>query len=72
MTRWNIRATREGLQRRHGHAQLALARNAIRATTVRLDQAAYHFRELLRRLRGAMLAALHEYHVPGLSDGLRG
>jgi hypothetical protein len=51
MTRWDIKATRDLLTRCYGPSQLALARNALRATTVRLDHAAYHFREVRRLLR---------------------
>ena len=51
MTPWHIKATRELIGRRHGPNQLMLVRNAIRASTVRLDHARYHFHELKRLLR---------------------
>jgi hypothetical protein len=51
MTRWHIESTRKLLQSRYGSRQLAIARNALRAVTVRLDHAQYHFGELRRLLR---------------------
>ena len=51
MTQWNIQLSRNLIKQRHGVAQLALARNALRAVTVRLDHARYHFLELKRLLR---------------------
>lgn len=51
MTQWHIQLSRDLITRRHGAGQLALARNAFRAATVRLDHARYHFLELKRLLR---------------------
>lgn len=51
MSAWDIKTTRYLLMQQYGPAQLGRVRNAIRATTVRLDHAAYHFGELRRLLR---------------------
>lgn len=51
MTPWHIKATRDLIRHRHGPDQLMIVRNAVRAATVRLDHARYHFKELRRLLR---------------------
>lgn len=73
MSAWDIKTTRYLLVQKYGPAQLGHVRNAIRATTVRLDHAAYHFGELRRLLREhidekLVERDLYDFAIPGCDE----